>query len=372
MIIGIDASRANRIKKTGVEWYSYYLIEEFKKLTTESQNQFFLYTHKPLQGELARLPKNWQEKILRWWPRYCWTKIRFSWEMLRRKPDVLFVPSHVLPKFIASRGVTTIHDLGYERYPEVYSKFSKNYLHKNYKFAACHAKKIIVPTEFTKRELMSLYKTPAEKIEVIHLAYNDKIFKPIENKNKVEEILKKYKIKKPYLLFVGRLETKKGLKTLLNAHQLLISNYQLPNLNLVLVGSPGFGYQENKLLISNLKSNLHQLGYLKDENDRAVLYSAAEAFVFPSLYEGFGIPVLEAMACGCPVVASDIEPLKEVGGESAVFFKVNQPDDLAQKVTEVLQNNELRQKMIITGLERVKKFSWQQCAEKTLKVLENF
>jgi len=373
MIIGIDASRANQPKKTGVGWYSYYLIEELKKIITDNQNQFFLYTHQPLRGDLARLPQNWQEKILDWWPKYLWTKIRFSWEMLRRKPDVLFIPSHVMPKFSPKKTVMTVHDLGYERYPEVYSKFARNYLRKNYRFAAQHAVKIITPTEFTKKELISLYHIKSEKVEIVSMAYNDKIFRKIDDNKKINDVLKKYKIKKPYLLFVGRLETKKGLQTLLKAFTLIPNNLITNNsitLNLVLAGGRGYGYKDLKPLISDLKS-VKELGYLKNESDRAVLYNAAEIFVFPSLYEGFGIPLLEAMACGTPVIASNIETLKEVGGDSAQFFKVGEAEDLAKKIKEVLEDHELRQKMIRRGSEHVKNFSWQKCAEKTLKILEN-
>jgi glycosyltransferase involved in cell wall biosynthesis len=201
------------------------------------------------------------------------------------------------------------------------------------------------------------------------LAYDEKTFKTIENQEKINQALKKYKIQKPYLLFVGRLETKKGIQSLLEAYSKL---YTLNDkLSLVLVGGRGYGYKDLKPLIYNLKSRVYELGHLEDESDRAILYSAAEAFIFPSLYEGFGIPVLEAMACGCPVIASDIEPLKEVGGESAVFFKVDNEGDLVKNIKEVSQNQELRQEMIASGLERVKNFSWQKCAEKTLKVLEN-
>jgi len=369
MIIGIDASRANRKIKTGVEWYSYYLIEELKRLTENNEHQFFLYTDKPLRGELARLPKNWQEKILRWPPRYLWTKIRFSWEMLKRKPDVLFVPSHVLPRFFPKKTVITIHDLGYERYPEAYSNFARNYLRKNYRFAARHAAKIIVPTEFTKRELISLYNVKPEKIEAVHLAYNDKIFRKIDNQTKINQVLEKYKIKKPYLLFIGRLETKKGIRCLLEAHKLLITNYQLSNLNLVLIGGRGYGYDEIKNLKLKIK-NLIEVGHI-NQDDLVYFYHSAEAFVFPSLYEGFGIPILEAMACGCPVIVSDIEPLKEVGGGGAMFFKVGDSEDLAKKIKEILENQELRSQMIQKGLERVKNFSWQKCAKETLKILLN-
>lgn len=367
MIIGVDASRANRKKKTGVEWYAYYLIEELKKITADNENQFFLYTDKPLRGELARLPKNWQEKILRWPPRYLWTKLRFSWEMLRRKIDILFIPSHVMPSFSPKKTVMTVHDLGYERYPEAYSKFARRYLRKSYCRAVHRAAQIIVPTEFTKKELITLYNAQSEKIEVVNLAFDNNVFKPIVDQEKINKTLERYKIKKPFLLYVGRLETKKGLQTLLKSFKELgITNNKL---SLALIGGKGFGYKKIKPMINNSKLMIHELGHLQSDEDRSIFYSNAEVFIFPSLYEGFGIPILEAMACGCPVIASNIEALKEVGEESVLFFKVDNSEDLTEKTKEVLENQELRQKMIASGLERVKNFSWHACAKKTLEIL---
>lgn len=384
MIIGIDASRANRQIKTGVEWYSYYLIEELKKITTGDKNQFFLYTDQPLKGELKKMPNNWQEKVLSWPLKYLWTKIRLSWEMIKDKPDILFIPSHVLPIFFPKKTIITIHDLAYERYPKAYSKFSRYYLRKNYKLAVRYAFKIIVPTEFTKKELINLYQADPEKIEVIHLGYNDKIFRVIQNQEEIDRVLKKYKIRKPYLLFVGRVETKKGVKYLFEAYLKLNKSNDL-KLNLVLVGKPGYGYKEIKDLKLKIK-NLIEIGYI-DQKDLVYLYNGAEIFIFPSLYEGFGLPILEAMACGIPVIASDLEPIREIlvgkyhdreklGTEnfaqmSAVLVPPENPEILAEKIKEVLENQELRQKMISKGLERVKNFSWQKCARETLKVLEN-
>ncbi|MCX7778842.1 MAG: glycosyltransferase family 4 protein [Patescibacteria group bacterium] len=303
--------------------------------------------------------------------KYLWTKIRLSWEMFKNQPDLLFVPSHTLPIFFPKKTVITVHDLGYERYPQAYSFFYRYYLRKNYRFAVNRATKIIVPSHFTKKELINLYRADPKKIEVVHLGYNDKIFRPIERQEKIEKVLEKYKIKKPYLLFVGRLEIKKGLKTLFEALQFLVGNHRFSNLNLVLIGMPGFGYQELKFKIQNSKFKIHQIGYLKGEEERACFYNGAEIFVFPSLYEGFGLPILEAMACGCPVIASDIEPLKEVGDQSILFFQVGNVEGLAQNIKEVLENQDLKNQIIQKGFERVKNFSWQKCAQETIKILES-
>lgn len=151
---------------------------------------------------------------------------------------------------------------------------------------------------------------------------------------------------------------------------------------LVIVGKSGYGYKaikfkiqnfpkQNKFAAGQAKFEIRELGYLSSEEDRACLYGGAEVFVFPSLYEGFGIPVLEAMACGTPVVASDIEPLKEISSEAALFFKVEDAENLAEKIKGILENQEFRRELIIRGLERVKNFSWRKCAAKTLEILLN-
>lgn len=369
MTIGIDASRANRKIKTGTEWYSYYLIQELKKITKQSEVRFFLYTDKFLRDELAKMPKNWQEKVLVWPPKFLWTQARFSLEMLFKPVDVLFVPAHAIPLIHPQNTITVIHDLGFERFPETYSPWQRFYYRFVHRLAVSQAKKIIVPSEFTKKELVFLYNAKPEKIEVIPMACDNKLFRLIEDQNRVEQVLKKYKIKKPYLLYVGRIELKKGIKCLLKAYQLIITSEKLQDLSLVLVGQPGYDYKNIKPKIKDPKSKIHFLGYMASREELVCFYSGAEAFVFPSLYEGFGLPLLEALACGRPVIASNIEPLKEVGGEAVNFFRLGDSEDLARRIKEILEDHDLQQKMISTGLQHIKNFSWRNCAEKTLKVL---
>ncbi len=386
--IGIDASRANRRIKTGTEWYSYYLIQELKKITANDNNRYILFTDRRLEGDLAVLPKNWQERILPWPPKFLWTQVRFSLEMLFRPVNILFIPAHAIPIIHPKNTVTTIHDLGFEKFPQVYSPWQRFYYRFVHQYAAQWAKKIIVPSEFTKKELVCLYETRPEKIEVIHFGYNSQIFKVIKDQNKINQVLKKYGIKKPYLLYVGRIEIKKGIETLLQAYlELRIQNSEF---SLVLVGQPGYGYVNLKSQISNLKS-VKELGYLTSEEERACLYNGAEVFVFPSLYEGFGLPILEALACGCPVVASNVEPIREilVGkyldcekqgaenlvetlGNSAILVLSEKPKEMAKKIKMLMNNQELRNDLIKNGLECVKNFSWRKCAERTLVVLLSF
>ena len=157
MIIGIDASRANKDKKTGVEWYSYHLIEQFKKI--DKENRYFLYTDKPLKGDLAKCPDNFEEKILKWpLPRF-WTLGRLSWEMLfGKKPDVLFVPAHTIPLFNPKRVVVTVHDIGFEHFPELYKWADKLYHRLTIRFIKRFADKIITVSRYSKHDISEFYK----------------------------------------------------------------------------------------------------------------------------------------------------------------------------------------------------------------------
>lgn len=400
MTIGIDASRANKKIKTGVEWYSYYLIRELKKISLPEIN-FVLYTPGKLGPELANLPANWRTKVLKWPLKYLWTQIRLSWEMIFQPPDVLFVPSHALPLCCRAKTVITIHDLGFERFPNAYPFWQRIYTRFVYQWAGRFADQIIVPSEFTQKELIQLYKVKAGKVKVIYLGYDQSLFQPIDDQkqidpvrnskkdpllrspeakppyglapaniednsqisNGVEAVLNQYQIKKPYLLSVGRLEKKKNIKNLLAAFTILQTLY--PYLQLVLVGQPAYGYNEIKKLKTN---NIVEVGHIAHQN-LPPLYAGAECFVFPTLYEGFGLPILEAMACGCPVATSKNSSLPEVAGLAASYFDPQNVEEMAKTVLKILKDREVRETMIQKGLERVKLFSWEKCARETLRIL---
>ena len=368
MLIGIDASRANCARKTGVEWYSYYLIQELKKVPLASGDGFVLYSPSELKGELNDLPAGWQKKILKWPLKYFWTQIRLSLEMIFNPPDVLFVPAHALPIFSRAQGVITLHDIGFIRFPQAYKFWSRIYLKFIYRFAAQWAKKIITPSEFSKKELIDYYKINPAKIEVVYLGYQNKKFYPIRDQEIINQTLNKYKIKKPYLLYIGRLEKKKNILGLIQAFD-KISQVD-KKINLVLVGQPGCGYDRNiKNQISKIK-NIYKVGHI-DQKDLVYLYNGAEVFVFPSWYEGFGLPILEAMACGCPVAASNAASIPEVGGEAIEYFNPQRIDEIVEAIEKIISDESQRQDLIRRGLERAKYFSWTKCAQETYQILIN-
>ena len=371
MTIGIDASRANKSEKTGTEWYSYHLIQELKKIT-DPKDQFVLYSREKLRDEIGDLPPNWQSRVLNWAPKKLWTQIRLSWEMWQRPPEMIFIPAHTIPLIHPDKVVTTCHDVAFLRLPEAYDWLALRYHKFAIKFVIRHAAKIISVSEFTKNELVEFFKISPGRIAVVPNGYDSERYKVIEDKEAVAKVLEKYKITEPYILYAGRMELKKNTPGLVEAFGLLkkSSKFQVPSYKLVLVGQPGFGYEKviKAIADNDLQNDVIMPGWV-GKHDLPHLMNGAAVFVFPSLYEGFGIPILEAMACGTPVVASGIPALREVAGEAAYLVDPYSPENMAEGINRVLTDEHLREDLKIRGLERARQFSWERCAKETWEVL---
>lgn len=400
MIIGIDASRANRSLRTGTEWYSFYIIQHLAKI--DHTNQYILYTDKEtapdLVAAIAPYP-NFKVVRLYWpWP-YFWTLGRLSWEMLWRRPDVLFVPAHSLPLIHPRRTINTIHDLAFLRAGSLYqkkaisldSKSSKSllnflirlftrgryiassldYLSWSTTYSLKHSQQIIAVSEFTKKEIVDIYsKKYQDKVQVVHNGYPSKLYFQKDDAEEQKKVLEKYDLKAPFFLYVGRLEKKKNISALVEAFAIFKElNPQSP-MKLVLIGNAGFGYDEIKYIIEeyNLQRSVLMPGWI-DELDLPLIFRASLAFVFPTLHEGFGLPVLQAMACGTPALVSNLPVLKEVSGEAALYFDPADKLKMAVLLEKIIEDKKLRQDLIAKGLEQAKKFSWEKSARETLKVL---
>jgi len=423
MLIGIDASRANREHKTGTEWYSYYLIRWLARI--DKKNKYILYTDKPLKGGLLDLTtkqhlnsfnnseikydnngyqiikspfNNFRAKVLKWPFSFFWTLGRLSLEMLVKKPDILFVPAHTLPIIYPKKTINTIHDVGFERYRRLYryynmgpdskrfniiisgfvkiftlGKYSANsmdYLSWSTNFALKHAKKIITVSNFSKNEILEIYNCEKDKIKVIYNGYNYFLYKKIIDQEKINIVLKKYDIKKPYILYVGRLEKKKNTPYLIEAYAIARENNKNINHKFVLIGDASFGYDEVKYVIQefNINGEVIMPGWIAEE-DMPYIYNGATAFIFPSRYEGFGIPLLQAMGCQLPVAASSIPVFKEIVGEAALFFDPNNIRSISSAIARIITNDKLRKELIVKGNNRIKKFSWEKCARETLDLI---
>jgi glycosyltransferase involved in cell wall biosynthesis len=379
MVIGIDASRANQAQKTGTEWYSFYLIQKLKEIIPE-EYKVILYSKEKLRGGLEDLPKNWQSKVLNWPIKFLWTQLRFSLAMLKfwSRPDLLFVPAHTIPVIHPKKTVLVAHDIGFEKYPDLYSDKKIGPSHATeldyhrwaMRFAVRHAHHIITVSQFSKKEIIDFYHYPKDKISVVHNGFANNSYFPLtleERKNSVQ-ILNKYNLKIPYFLFIGRLEYKKNIPRLIEAYNILKNKYKIQH-KLVLIGSKSFKYEliENKINKYQLKTDIIEPGYVEQE-DMNIIMNFADLFVLPSQYEGFGIPVLEAMAAGTAVVCSNIPPLKEIAGLAANYFNPHDENEIAKIIYETLNNKEY---LIKEGFICAKKYSYQKCAENIWNILHN-
>ena len=196
MVIGIDASRANHEEKTGVEWYAWHLIEEFKKIIPDT-HRVILYSDEPLRGALSVLPAHWESRVLRWPPRRLWTQVRLSYEMLVRRPDVLFIPAHVCPIIHPDRTVMTVHDIAAVQFPETYSRFEHWYSLSSARYAVKRLWRVIVPSEHVKKQLLAFVQhdvsTP-HNIVVIHHGFDRRYLTPI-SESAVAVAREKYEIR---------------------------------------------------------------------------------------------------------------------------------------------------------------------------------
>lgn len=369
MTIGIDASRANKPNKTGTEWYSYHLIEELKKIA-ESGDKFLLYTNSVLTDGLEKLPSNFIEKDLKWPPKYLWTQIRLWWELWRNPPDVLLVPAHTIPFLPLPKKIkifVTVHDVGFKRSPELYKPIQIWYHDLTMRRIKQRANVIITISEFSKREIIELYGVKPEKIRVVYLGFDSKNFVPAVVDN--SDVLKKYNIAQPYLLYVGRLEKKKNIANMIAAFAL--TKEHQPDLKLVLAGGSGHQFENIKKIITDnkLENEVIITGYV-EQVDLPIIYNQAEIFLFPTLYEGFGLPILEAMASGVPVITSNFAPHTEVGGEAGYYVNSYSPQALADGIIKILTEENLKQLLQEKGLARVRDFSWQKMAEGIYKLIK--
>jgi glycosyltransferase involved in cell wall biosynthesis len=288
--------------------------------------------------------------------------------MVMRRPGTLFVPSHVVPLVHPRRTAVTVHDLGYLYYPEAHTRFSRLYLHLSTMYSARTAQRVIAISEATKRDLMERYGVAPGKIRVVYHG-RDEAFRPVSDPAVLRATAAKYGIEGVYCLHVGTLQPRKNLGLLVEAWAMLRERMERPP-KLLLAGKRGWLYEP--LVRSVEERGLGDLVKFADYVERAdlpALYSGALAFTFPSLYEGFGLPALEAMSCGTPVVASNASSIPEVVGDAGLLLDPRDVGAWAGAVEQLSYDDAAQRDMSRKGLARAGRFTWERCARETFGVL---
>lgn len=352
--------------RTGVEEYIYHLLWNLPAIDGFKRHQFFLFTPSAVEG----LPKELPNKVLNWPFKKFWTQIRLSWEMRKKEYDILFVPVHTFP-IIHPRIITTVQGLEFEKLPQMYSFFKRMFLRWMTKRNIKIAEKIIVPSQSTKNDLIKFYPAifkksgTSNKIFIVHHGTGN----PPKTQNTKHSILNT-----KYLLYLGRGDQRKNINGLIKAFRILKQDHPpatpgLPwragqILHKLILAGPNMGYKITK----DLKNDVVCTGYVDDDTKWELLKNA-DVFVFPSFYEGFGIPVLEAQRAGTPVVASNTSSLPEILGDSALLINPYHPTEIAEAIHKIIRNQAFSDELVKRGYENVQRFSWPKCAEETFKIL---
>lgn len=359
MIIGIDASRAFGSGKTGTEYYSYHLIKHLISLPESREQDFVLFIRPNTVLPSWIKKKNVQIKIIKL--RYLWTQLGLAWETYSKlKIDVLWVPAHTLPVLgrPSLKTVVTIHGLEYQWLPEYRNWLQKWYLPLSTYFAAKRSTQLIAVSKFTRDQLVKELHISAKKIKVIHEGVESKVTKG----NKIDL--------KRYILFVGTVQPRKNLVSLIEAFALVVK--EIPDLMLVIAG--GIGWMAEDVLRAPSRLNIQDkvifTGRVSEET-LSGLYGSCLVYVQPSWTEGFGLPVLEAMESGAPVISSSGGALPEVVGDDGIVVQLNKDfvANLAKQITGLVINKKARASYIAKGKKRVRVFTWAKAAKSTLKLL---
>lgn len=365
-MIGIDASRMAISARTGTERYSFELIGALARI--DRQTRYMLYCN-GLPDMLPALGSNFSLHNIRF--ARLWTHVRLSLELQRRPPDLLFVPSHVLPLLHPPDTIVTIHDLGYLAFPQAHTRARRFELHLSTLWNARAARRLIAISQATRDDLVRHYRIDPTKIHVVYHGLSAS-FRPVPDPAIIAAAVARYGIRPPYMLYVGTVQPRKNLVRLIEAvgmarRELVGSNGRF---QIVLAGKRGWLTTEieRRAFELGIADQIHFTGYVQDI-DLPALLSGARAFVFPSLYEGFGMPVLEAMACGTPVLTSTTSALPEVAGDAALLVDPHDTCAIADGLIRLASDAPLCAILRERGLARAAQFTWEHCANETRNVL---
>jgi len=370
MIIGIDASRAFLGERTGIEEYAYNLIFHLRD-SIPATHKVVLYVRSQqyniTKHEYFPIPAHWEVREIPF--KRFWTHAGLSLEMLRRSPDVLFIPAHTVPVIHPKKTLVTIHGLEYEQCPSAYSLFERVYMRALIRFSCRQAQRVVAVSESTKRALSSWYGISKKKITVVYEGCGSSESKGV-SVEKRKRILEKFGIlKHPFILCVGRVEERKNIIRIVHAFELFQRSMAV-SYQLVIAGKRGYGYERIRNVIegSACREHIRETGYVSKE-EKLVLFQSSKCLLFLSLAEGFGLPVLEAQQLGVPAVVSDIPAISEIAGEGAFVVSPFDEKEMAEAMLKAVSQNEERNDILKKGTVNASKFSWSRCAQEITQLL---
>jgi glycosyltransferase involved in cell wall biosynthesis len=371
--VAIDVQNLLR-PMTGVGYYVRNLVRALSLLPIDDTIQAFYFSRRKglglsggsVEEKGVRFPPGRIVQLL--WKRFSFPKV----DTFIRGADVFHFPNFVARPVRAGKVVVTIPDLSFMRFPQFTEPKNLSFLRRHVPQSIERAEKVVAISEFTRREIAELFPSAREKTAVTPLGVGEN-FSPREDLDGLRNVRQKYHVPDDYVLFVGTLEPRKNLIMLLEAHRIFRSRYKRGHdIRLVVAGMKGWLFQETMSRIREMPQELAPIvtGYV-DDADLPYLYSAAKMAVVPSFYEGFGLPCLEAMACGTPLVCSNTSSMPEVVGDAALMVSPGDPEEMAQAMLRLAENEELAEELRRKGRIRAAQFTWRRCAEQTYRVYES-
>jgi len=354
--IAIDASRCTVRQVTGTEYYAIQLIRELIRQNT--QHPITLYFRDAPSADLFPASHLVNHKVIPF--RRAWTHLRFAAALWHDRPDVTFVPAHTLPFAFPGRAVVTVHDLGFQYFPEAHKPMQRMYLGWTTRYSAYRATTVLADSRATANDLTKFYRTPHEKIRIVYPG----VEKPVIGD--MEAVRKKYKLPERYFLFIGTLQPRKNIARIAQAYRQWKAAHPRDPAGLILAGGKGWLYDPAWI---EEGEGVYLPGYI-DDKDKGALYTGALALVFPSLYEGFGFPVIEAMHCGTPVIASNTSSLPELVGDAGILVDPLKVEEIAAAMGKLSNDESLRYILREHGFAQVAKFTWEQAAKQAMDALE--
>lgn len=362
MKIGMKISPLT-VLNAGIPNYILHLLRALAELNDD--NEYFLYTNRPLKTEL-NLPDRFRiVQITFPSPHFqLWYQIGLPRRMKKDEINLYHDPVYPLPFHLPVPGVITVHDLSNYTNPGVH-RFRSALSARLFPSHIRKARQIITDSFFSASELERLFPWAADKINVIHLGISDR-FQRITHPSSLESVRKLYGLPSRFLLFLGTLEPRKNIRRLLEAFTLSCSS--IPH-SLVITGGLGWKYKKLLELISDHpnKDRILLTGFVEDMHLPALL-SSAEFLVYPSILEGFGFPILEAMACGTPVITSNVSSMPEIAGDAAFLIDPLSIESIAEGISKIATDTDLRRELSNRGLRRARQFSWNRTAIETMEV----